>query len=463
MNRIVYIAIALCGLLGAQDYENRFTPFWNDRPWNNGGMTPTGAIWSISPVADLTGNGFGNVLLSSAWSGSYGNDVLLYEATDADTLRLIWYAWFNQLDLSDENFSHVATGDLDDDGNPELIVLNDCQAGQDALHIFEFDPQSGLFPALPTASWNLGQSGGVEESGDLRIANLDGDSRPELLTTFYSRSPAATHVMAVELADGSDLANPVWNVEMHDDSTFAYYSYLLYPTDLNGDGRAELWGIEWNYTRLAVWENTAPDQYRRVNDLYLTLEPSAFSNDGMATADLDNNGVQEIYLASTAGYLWIIQPPANLADLSFAGHFRLLADYKLNGGLRLTQVSVGNADTPEGRTGDGGDIYLTAVDSSGTRGVVLDWEYVGGDVSLPGSYAVHTIYEDNDAGGAPFRPSKLAAGNLDGENRRELVLASGGLALDKPHLIAMRASGVGTGLEPVAESAPPRHFRLLLG
>ncbi len=425
-------------LLG-QNYSNNFFPVWQDTPWGTGGLTPAGATWSLDGMYDFDSDGRGEFFLSSSWSGAFGNDAMLYESVGNDSFQIVWYRGFAGLDTSTANYSSITTGDLDNDAIPELIVLNDCYAGQDALYIFEFDTTTGFFPVLPTASWDINLPGGVEESGDISVANLDGDPNPELIMALYSRDPAASHVVIAELARGSDLSNPIWNVEMDDDSTLTFFSYMAQPTDLDQDGFKEIVVGEWNFNRLVIFENTGVNTYQKSSDFFMTLEPSALSNEGATEIDLDGDGLNELFLASTAGYFWVLTNSGSVDHLSFAGNVHLLSDYKTNGGWRITQVKSGNGDSPVGQPADRPDIYLAAADSTGVTSALFDWEYLGGDVTDPNNYNISSIYSDNLSNGELFKPSKFAIGDADGDGAREIVIGSFSFDQNKPHIIALES------------------------
>ena len=385
-------------------------------------------------------------MLSSSWSGSFGNDAILYESTGNDSFQIVWYYWFNNLDLSDYNYSSITTGDLDLDNIPEIIILNDCLAGQNGLYVFEFDTTTSQFPAQPTATWNMNQINGIEEACTIKVANLDSDPTPELILSFYSNDPPASHLMIVELMDGTDLSNPSWHAEMDDNTTLSYYSYTASSTDLDRDGFKEIIVIEWNYNRLVIFENIAEDIYQKVNDLFLTFEPLAFSNEGAAESDLDNDGINELFLTSSAGHFWIVTNTGDVSRITFEDNFHLLYDYKSNGGYSLTQCKIGNADSPVGLPQDGLDIYVAATDTNATQSHLFDWEYIGGDITDPNDYSVYKIFSDTNKSRELFKISKIAIGDSDNNNRSDLVMGSFSLDINKPHIIVIE-SGLETALE----------------
>lgn len=437
----------LTAFLPAQNYINTFTPVWEDLPWGSGGLTPSGVVWSLDGMYDFDNDGLGEFLLSSSWSGSFGNDAMLYESTGDNSFQIIWYYWFYQLDLTNGNYSSATSGDLDADGNPELIILNDCLAGQQSLYIFEYDLSSGGFPAQPSTAWDINLPGGVEEAGSIAAANIDADPRPELIMALYSRDPAASHFIIVELAGGSTVNAPNWQVELDNTSELNYYAYTALPTDLDQDGFKEVVLMEWNYTRLLIFENTAEDSYQKTTDFFLTFESLGFSNQGAAEADLDGNGLNELYLTSTAGYFWVITNNGDVSQMNFADNAHLLYDYKSNGGLTPVQVKIGNADSPRGQPPDVPNIYLCVTDTTGVNSAVYDWEYSGVDISNPANYSVNTIYSENNGSGDIFKPSKMGMGDFDGDDKKEIVVGSFSFSLNRPHIIALE-SEASTAITP---------------
>ncbi len=458
MKYTVIILLVAALTASGQTWDNVFQPTWHDLPWSEGGLTPTGSIWSLRSGFDLDQDGRGEFLYSSSWSGSFGNDAVLYESTGTDSFKIDWYAWFPDLDAENDNYSVVNFGDLDGDGNPEIIVLNDCLAGQDALHIFEYDQLAGRFPATATATWDLGLSGGVLESSAIQIDNIDSDPQSELIMAVYGRDPLASHLIIAELANGSDLSSPQWNVEMNDDSSMSFYCYALCTGDLDGDGQKEVHAVEWNYNRLLMYENQAEDNYRLANDFYLSEQPLAFSNEGLVAKDFDADGLQELYVTSIEGKFWVLTNNGDIEAMNFTDSAHLLDDKFTNGGFVFTQVISSNADSPEGQIPDGADLYLAAVDTAGTVSRVFDWEYQGGDVSQKQSYQESVIYEDTGQNDALFGVAKIASADLDNDGRGELVLSSFSLNRIKPHVQVLEHGAVSSLDDPGA--AIPGEARL---
>ena len=446
-------------LIFAQPWNNTFSQIWQDSTWGQGTLTPTGPVWSIAGGFDFDNDGYGEFLYSSSWSGTYKMDAGMYEWTADNKMRRIWYQWYYSQDSTIYNYSNIKTGDLDADGVPEIIVFVDAYAGQDALFIYEYDRPTNSFPSIPTATWNLNLGGGVDEASSIQIANIDSDVRPEIIVCAYSRNPAESHFIIAELAEGSGFSNPVWNVELDNTSEMDYYSYLCQPTDLDQDGKQEVIIVEWNYCRMLIFENTSEDNYAKVNDLYLTFEPLAFSNEGAAEANFNNDNLNELYIASTAGYVWVVTNSGDVSQITYNNNFHLLKDYMSNGAYILSQLIVGNADSPIGSTEDNPDIYIAAVDTNGVTSTVFDLEYNGGTVTSPASYSQNQIFSQTNASGKIFKPAKMAISDLNNNGSREIVISSFGLDVDMPHFIVLESDNA-SSVENPENPAVPSAFEL---
>jgi len=303
---ILGIVIIFVFQLFAQTPENKFDKVWQNLTWAEGALYPSGPLWNMVGPYDFDNDGFSDFVASSSWSGSFLNGAYHYEASADNQIELVWWYHFAELDTAVDNFSAVTVGDLDGDGNKEIIVLCDAPAGQDALQIFEWDPDSAAFPIVPTATWDLGLKQGVFEAGQIVAANLDSDDNEEIVVSVMDGpwgSAGKSHLMIIELQNKS-FALPSWKIEMHDSVTAGWSGYAIYTTDLDKDNLQEIWTVAWDYYRMIIYENTGTeDEYALQSAFYVSLNDE-FSNQGLVAANLDNNNFNEMYASTHLGTLW---------------------------------------------------------------------------------------------------------------------------------------------------------------
>ncbi len=450
---VVLLAMAVTGLQ-AQDHENKFEKVWQNTTWAEGAFFPSGPLWNMVGPFDFDQDGYSEFVTSSSWTGGFTNGVYQYEASGDNTIDLIWFYHFAELDTAVDNFSSVTVGDLDSDGNPEIIVLCDAPAGEDALQIFEWDPDSAEFPIYPTATWDLGLKHGVWEAGQIVAANIDSDDNQEVIVSVMDGpwgSAGTSHLMVFELQNKS-FALPSWHVEMDDSLTTGWSGYTIYVTDLDKDKRKEIWTVAWDYYRMIVYENTGnEDEYALQTAFYVSLSDE-FSNQGLLAANFDNNQFNEMYATTSGGTFWAISDSGDVSKINFQD-FHYFGYFE--GGLR----QIASADLDDDQFPD---LYL----AGNYNEAVYDWEYVGNDPLDPASFNFYTIFMDDTTD--DFTPGtdqgylrlvKLFPGDVDNDGVGDLVVSSASLALDKPTLIMLEYSGA-TAIDDQNASLVPQSTRL---
>jgi hypothetical protein len=337
----------------------------------------------------------------------------------------------------------VAVGDIDNDQNPEILVLIDTRpgvSGQDGLQIFEWDPTALSFPDTPTATWSM-LLDSVWEAGQILVEEIDNDGNQEIIVSVMDGpwgTTGSSRIMIFELENG-DLSDPVWNIEYEDPVTTNWSGYNISVGDLDQDGLKEIYTVAYEYYHLIVYENLgSPDEYDYQTDFYVTNEVAERANQSIVITDIDSNGTNEMFAVTsgtnsltgtllTPGYFYSIICTTGVDSLTFAD-FNYLAEYP--GGLR--QLRLGDADQ-DGKP----NLYLAGHYNE----AVYDWEYNGGDLEDVGSYSEHIIFMDdttdnftpnNDQG--KVRVAKLFSGDLDNDGNGDLIISSASFATDKPHL-----------------------------
>ena len=436
----------------ATNIDSSFSVKWHNQPWGAGGLIPAGPPWNMVGPFDFDGDGFGDFIVSSAYAGEFCNGVYHYEAASNDSIELKWVYTFYDLSCSYDAYSSVAVGDIDGDGNQEVLSLVDTSpgvSGQKGLQVFEWDPDSLSFLSQPTFTWDMGLDS-VWEASQILVEDLDGDSKDEIIVSVMDGpwsllgSGGASRLMIFELETVVN-DSAVFNIEFQDEVWSNWSGYNISVGDLDGDGLKEIFSVGYEYFHLIVHESTGEDSYEYQTDFFVSSELYQRANQGILITDIDGDGENEMLCLTsgvnsltgeliTPGSFFIASGVDDVSSLSYS-NFNLFSSYE--GGLR--QVNLGDAD------GDGNvNIYLAGHYDE----AVYDWEYEGGNPLDPSSYTERIIFMDdttdnytpgNDQG--RVRVAKLFSGDIDNDGLGDVVFSSASFAADKPHLYMVEHSG----------------------
>jgi len=349
------------------------------------------------------------------------SQIAVFEAVGDNDYQLAWsYTYPGE---SDWQLTQPAVGDLDGDGNLEVLALRIQSVDGDPtlpnLYVFECVGDND-YGAAPIVTWDLNDN----VRNNIRCAaaaDLDNDGKMEVVLTARDNPPG------VVIASVSDFTLPVWTVEYIDSTTYANPDMAAVTIcDLDGDG----------YKEVAL----TPLQAKPQLDLYLieydgvTYQkilppPKHFFGKGalhaLDAADLDGDGRDELYIGAVeTSLLYVVTKPtgdvANIdtTDIYFIGQVER-PDYEPGTGW-MPGGTLGDAD------GDGKMSFLASASGTGACGID-DWEYQGGDVTDPANWQFSHIDLRGALGwGTDFFIYGIDyADDMDGDGQCEIIVARG--------------------------------------
>tara|TARA_B110000467_G_scaffold94079_1_gene85022 strand:- start:4198 stop:5853 length:1656 start_codon:yes stop_codon:yes gene_type:complete len=436
------ILLFFSSYLMAIEIDSSYSLKWNNQAWGSGGLFPAGPPWSMVGPYDFDGDGYGDFIVSSSYTGEYCNGVYHYEAVDDDSIEVQWVHTFYDLSCSYDNFSSVAVADLDGDSLLEILTIADTEPGssnQNGFQIFEWDIDSSSFLSTPTATWNMGLDS-IWEAGQILVAELDGDPNPEVIVSVMDGPWGATgssRMMIFEL-ENNDFNNPNWVLEYEDPFWTNWSGYNISVGDLDQDGLMEIYTIANEYYHIIVYENVGEDLYEYQTDFYVSDNSYERGNQSMVITDINGDGTNELFAVTsgtnsltgdllTPGYFYAIGGVNDVSQLSF-NNFNYLTSYE--GGLR--EITLGDGD------GDGNpNLYIAGHYNE----AVYDWEWLNGDPLSINSYTENIIFMDDttdnytpESDQGKVRVAKLFSGDIDNDGNGDIIFTSASFASDKPQV-----------------------------
>jgi hypothetical protein len=277
----------------------------------------------------------------------------------------------------------VAIGDVNGDGHPDIITAPG-KNGFTELRVFDgrtFDQRASFLPFRDGAWWN----GAYLATGD-----TNGDGRAEIVEGLDSGCCTTLHVL--DGKSGDDLSG-----------FFPYgdrseVGARVAAADVNGDGKAELLAVPIGSGRVSVFGPSGGAAIRTID---------AFDSDrGGPVAIAAGNVIGDARVELIAATTTYSGAEVKIIDIA-TGETR--ASFYPYGGVPASSVEVALGDV----NGDGNlDIVLSASTPGGTEVKAID----AGGSQLADFY----VLDPDISPGA-----SLAAGDLDGDGRAEIVLGSG--------------------------------------
>ncbi len=367
------------------------------------------------------------------WSPGNGNgaSVYLYEWNPTNSaFEKIWSYLDTLVDNGGASFPAAAVGDLDGDGNYELLLGIPKGTGATGnpllFHVFEGVAGSGL-PNTPDASWNFDAPEGCScRISSMAVGDIDGDGVQEVVAGFRQWSVAATNdaLMIFSLSDGV-FAGPFtsWKKEVFDTTANLGSVYAAAVTDIDNDGNLEAY-FATDY--ITLYEATGTDTYQfynndtsgnKIGDDQWNLTNSALSY------DVDGDGDLEFIFGQWLGNVRIVDGVTDLANLDSNDVSTIHGGF---GTIRAFTVGDFDADgfTDIFIAKNFGAIYHGEFNGTGaiTDSASWDWEFVWEDTSSGINSRPYTLSFAGDARNKSQTGNTI--GDMNGNGFTELFVAN---------------------------------------
>ncbi len=299
------------------------------------GGVPYDAGRGILGGTDLDGDG-----LKEVWITSYeGKQVVCFEETGTDTFAYVWGSAVTTADYSTPRDIH--TGDLDGDGNGEIIFHVGRWTGASnpdaGLHVYEWDGTDNGYGT--EAAFRVDFMDALNDSlaesrvEGFSVGDIDGDGQDEILlanngttsalagwgtqddSTPYSGDRFIILSVSGGIGDFGTTIVEEYSMSPRDVDKDGVTDNLLgggspqemVMSDIDGDGLLEAACFSWNNLAVFFIEATDTNAYTIGDTTFLKLTPGDDWTLGASVADMDMDGKDEIYVSGYGdGSLFVI-------------------------------------------------------------------------------------------------------------------------------------------------------------
>lgn len=309
------------------------------------------------------------------------NYVMLYEANGDNNYQLVWH-W--KIPIAINSFTAITIGDLDGNGKDEIIVglpaVTDAERpNPDRLYVFEWngtvgENAYGNFDGTgyqPHSSFNCELPNLTDfRPYSMQVEDIDNDGTNELVMGV--RQGGRGREIMVLSVTGEFTGFGTWVIEYNLTGLSGGSLYSVTTGDLDKDGKKEIYALLWNLFSLYIVEATGPNQYEYVKEMTAVMSAGGIdygSLDGVRVADVNGDGVNEMYIACTEpdNAIFVI---SNITDISFLApeDIKLLMKLPKQAGGKLRSMYIADPDK---------DGKLDLMIGGEANGRIFDVEYKG--------------------------------------------------------------------------------------
>lgn len=432
---LVVLAVLSVSLAAAQNW----TPVWKmtEVPYlTRQDITEMG---TVKAGFDTDQDGWGEFICT--WTDLDTNAVLMYEATADNTWELVW-SWVPPYNASTANtYAGIAVGDVNNNGTVDIVITLPTnltglgEANPPRVWFFEWNGVAGtndygLYNAGtgtfdPNGSWNFN----VADNYDLRpyslsIEDIDNDGANELIAGIRAAGTGSDRGVIVSSVQGDFGGFVFYDVEWQYFNTFGGSNYSTTTGDLDKDGNKEIYMFVWNNFTLRIFECTGDKQYTEVvaiDELYSTQGIDYGALDAVRVADVNNDGVNEMYIAATEPTNKVFIVPG-MSDISTMGpsDIKELYTIPVTSGGKFRSMYIADPDH------DGNADLMIGGELNGQ---IFSLEYKGSGDPADSANWQHQVLFDiwNESGLTTISPRLFyghPAGDMDKDGKDEYVFVN---------------------------------------
>lgn len=358
------------------------------------------------------------------------NYLMMYEASGDNTYDLVWY-W--KYPIPANSFAGIAVGDIDNNGVVDILttmpsIADGSDPNPPRLWVFQWNEVQGEnkygvytdTAFVPNNSWNFDLPDNTDfRPYSMQIEDIDNDGKNDLVAGVRSGDRGGEVIVAS--FNGELNGFGAWDIKYNLQNLTGGSLYNVTTGDLDNDGTKEIYAFVWNLFKLYTIEN-----FQVVDSLMSIYSDEGIDYgalDAVRVADVNNDGVNELYIAGTEPQNTLFQI-TNISDVSAITEDDVKEFYhipvKAGGKFRSMQIADPDKD---------GNLDLMIAGE--TNGQIFDLEYNGsGDPADSANWTLTVAFDlfeysgispDDSITIAPRFFYGSPASDMDGDGKDEYV------------------------------------------